>query len=168
MLSVDRTTTLPFSFRLPRAGLRDPYFGQSRSGWNEIILPSAANGGNPPVQSFVRRKPGKIRGSRFILYQSAREFFEQLAALRSSIQSMHLPHPIRHDVSRGAPPGHQCLPARVGLRPERQAAVPQIPGQPFIHLAAKSILAGVCFIRDHHDVLPRAQRGHLSGRSEAL
>jgi len=30
----------------------------------------------------------------------------------------------------------------------------------FIHLAAESILAAVRFIRDHDDVLPRAQLGH--------
>lgn len=71
--------TAPFSFRLPRPGQRDPHFGLSRSGWNELILSCAANGEKPPVKSFVRSKPGKIRGCRFILYEAARLYFERLA-----------------------------------------------------------------------------------------
>ena len=55
---------------------------------------------------------------------------------------MHLPHPIRHRVSGGAAPGHQCLPARVGLVPERQAALPQvvlIVGAQFFQTGARHV-----------------------------
>jgi hypothetical protein len=75
----DVTLTEPYSFRLPTVGQRDPHFGLSRSGWNELILPRAANHQRPEIDSFVRLKPGTVRGARFILYKSARAFFEKLA-----------------------------------------------------------------------------------------
>lgn len=69
-----------FSFRLPKHGQLDPYFGGSRSFWNSLILPSQANGFKPPVKSFVDLKPGASRGVRFILWESALARFRRLAS----------------------------------------------------------------------------------------
>lgn len=69
-----------FSFRLPKAGQIDPYFGGARSYWNARILPSAANNFQPAVQSFVDKKPGTERGVRFILWSSALSYFSRLAS----------------------------------------------------------------------------------------
>lgn len=69
----------PFSFRLPKAGAVDPFFGGARTFWNQNVLPSPTNGFKPPVKSIVRRQPGAKRGIRFILYESARAYFEGLA-----------------------------------------------------------------------------------------
>ena len=69
-----------FSFRLPKSGQTDPFFGGARSYWNSLTLPSAANGFDPPVRSFVDRKPGTRRGVRFILWESALDYFKRLAS----------------------------------------------------------------------------------------
>ena len=68
----------PITFRLPPPGQVDPFWQRNRSGWNEIILPTPANGFRPPVKSIVERKPGNAKGRRFIVFESARRYFEHL------------------------------------------------------------------------------------------
>lgn len=70
---------IPVTFRLPKPGTSDPYFGASRSFWNERVLPSEANKFKPPVRSVVVRQAGAKRGIRFILFDSARTYFDSLA-----------------------------------------------------------------------------------------
>lgn len=73
----------PVCFRLPRVGERDPYFGGSRQFWNTKVLPSL-NGGNPPVQSIVVKRPGATRGIRFIVYESAALYFATTLATQEA------------------------------------------------------------------------------------
>ncbi len=73
-------TAIPlYSFRLPRPGTVDPYFGGARTFWNENCLACEANGFKPPVKSIVVRKRGATRGIRFILFESAKAYFDRLA-----------------------------------------------------------------------------------------
>lgn len=74
------TITPPISFRLPKAATKDPFFGATRTFWNQRVLATEANGFNPPIKSIVERQPGRTRGIRFVLYDSARTYFEKLAA----------------------------------------------------------------------------------------
>lgn len=69
----------PYAFRLPKAKSTDPYFGGARGWWNARILPCEANNFSPPVKSFVDKAPGARRGVRFILFESAKEYFQKLA-----------------------------------------------------------------------------------------
>lgn len=71
---------VPFSFRLPKPGTVDPYFGGTRTFWNQCILPTSSNGHQPLVKSIVRRQLGAKRAMRFIVYASARAYFEKLAS----------------------------------------------------------------------------------------
>jgi hypothetical protein len=58
--------------RLPPVGQRCPVTGLSRAALNAWILPTEANGGKPPVKSFVIRQPGAKTGIRLISYQHLR------------------------------------------------------------------------------------------------
>jgi hypothetical protein len=70
----------PVLFRLPRAGLTDPYFGCTRTFWNERILPSPRNNFDPPVKSkVVKKHPRAKTGIRFIIFSSAQAWFDRLA-----------------------------------------------------------------------------------------
>ena len=60
----------PEFIRLPKPGRRCPWTGLSRSGLNNLILPTAANGYRPPVVSKSLRKRGALRGTRLISYDS--------------------------------------------------------------------------------------------------
>ena len=62
--------------RLPRARQRDPIFGLSRTFLNTLVLPSPLNDFQPPVRSFVLRKPGSRTGVRLILVSSLREYIQ--------------------------------------------------------------------------------------------
>ena len=64
----------PYSFRLPKNSEQDPYFGGTRTFWNSKIL-----GEHPEIKSVVVKQPGAKRGIRFILYASAKRWFEQSA-----------------------------------------------------------------------------------------
>lgn len=70
---------LVYSFRLPKPGTVDPFFGGARTFWNSLVL-VGPNGERPPVKSVVRKVPGAKRGCRFILFSSAKTFFETLEA----------------------------------------------------------------------------------------
>lgn len=70
----------PYSFRLPKSGTVDPYFGCSRSWWNERILPCPANNFKPPIKSFTDAAQGHLKGVRFVLFSSALQYFEGLAS----------------------------------------------------------------------------------------
>jgi hypothetical protein len=59
---------------LPQTGKRCPFSGLSRSTLNSYILPTAANGYNPPVRSYALRQWGKMRGRRLIDFQSLCSF----------------------------------------------------------------------------------------------
>jgi hypothetical protein len=75
--SASRLRIEPFAFRLPKDGELDSYFGGTRTFWNERVLPSQ-NNGKPPVASVVVADPDAKRGCRFILYSSAKDYFERL------------------------------------------------------------------------------------------
>lgn len=60
----------PEFIRLPKPNTRCPYTGLSRSGLNNLILPSASNGFKAPVRSVCIRKRGAIRGTRLIEYNA--------------------------------------------------------------------------------------------------
>jgi hypothetical protein len=60
-------------------GTQDPYFGAARTFWNARILPNADNNFKPPVRSIVVKEPGSKRGCRFILFESAKAYFDALA-----------------------------------------------------------------------------------------
>jgi hypothetical protein len=73
----DHPTYLKY-LRLPKAGTRCPYTGLSRSILNGLILPTAANGYRPPVQSKRLRQPGKDRGIRLIVFDSLMDYLGSL------------------------------------------------------------------------------------------
>ena len=59
----------PEFLRLPKSGNQCPYSGYTRSGLNELILPTAENP-KPAVRSVLIRKRGALRGIRLIDYDS--------------------------------------------------------------------------------------------------
>ena len=76
----------PVTIRLPKTGDNDPWFGWSRTFWNQKILPCDANNGKPPIKSVVVKQPGAKRGIRLILFASARRYIEGLAREQASTQ----------------------------------------------------------------------------------
>jgi hypothetical protein len=77
----------PITIRLPKNGETDPWFGWTRTSWNQKILECAANKGKPPIKSIVEKKrPGAKRGVRLILFDSARRYVERLAREQTSTQ----------------------------------------------------------------------------------
>lgn len=64
----------PEFIRLPAVGTRCRYTGLSRSGLNNLILPTAANGYKPPVRSVCVRRRGAVRGTRLVVYASLLEY----------------------------------------------------------------------------------------------
>jgi len=63
---------LPYSFRLPATGQRDPWFGCSRTFWAQWIAEHPG-----PECSFVFRRSGDKRGIRLLFYAAARAFIER-------------------------------------------------------------------------------------------
>lgn len=83
--SSENTAALtPVTFRLPPAGSVDPYFGGARTFWNERVLPTPENNFKPPVKSVVVKQRGAKRGIRFIVFTSAKAYFDALAAKQES------------------------------------------------------------------------------------
>ena len=80
----DLALGMPYSFRLPKPKTTDPIFGGSRTFWNQLILPTPGNGYRPPVKSVSTKKPGAVRGIRFILTESALAWFKKLEAVQNS------------------------------------------------------------------------------------
>ena len=72
------STDLRELLRLPKNRQVDPIFSLSRSTWNLLILPCAANNFRPPIKSISLRRPGTTRGVRLIVVASAREYFERI------------------------------------------------------------------------------------------
>ena len=68
----------PWSFRLPKTGTVDVWFGLSRSAWNLLVLPNQSNHYRPQVESRVHKQAGARHGVRLISFQSAKKFFEGL------------------------------------------------------------------------------------------
>ncbi len=74
----------PFQFRLPkparknRPGEVDQWFGANRSFYNERILPTPRNNFHPEIKSIVVKQPGRRRGVRFVLFDSAKDYFDRL------------------------------------------------------------------------------------------
>ncbi len=60
--------------RLPGPRERDPIFGLSRTFLNSLVLPTPLNDFQPPVRSFVLRRPGARTGVRLILVSSLRDY----------------------------------------------------------------------------------------------
>ena len=77
-------TTQPFTFRLPKSGTVDPWWSFNRSGWNTLVLPNAGNKFRPPVKSIVIKQDGAKRGRRFIIFDSAKAYFEKLQREQSA------------------------------------------------------------------------------------
>jgi len=57
----------PFTFRVPKPGTRDQYFGFTRS---ELILLFTTG----KIKSYSMRKEGSSRGIRLIDYQSVKQY----------------------------------------------------------------------------------------------
>jgi len=72
------STDLRELLRLPKNRQVDPIFSLSRSTWNLLILPCAANNFRPPIKSISLRRPGTTRGCRLIIISSARAYFQRL------------------------------------------------------------------------------------------
>ena len=66
----------PEFIRLPKNGLC-PWTGLSRSGMNDLILSTKANGNRPPVKSVCLRRPGAKRGARLIHLRSLLDYLHQ-------------------------------------------------------------------------------------------
>jgi hypothetical protein len=60
----------PEFLRLPPPGQQCAFTGMSRSGLNDLILPTPENDFKPPVKSFCLRKRGARTGIRLIDYDS--------------------------------------------------------------------------------------------------
>lgn len=84
--STPLTTAKPVYFRLPKPGTVDPHFGGNRSFWNELILATPRNNHTPLVKSVSMRKQGQIKGCRFILFESALNYFNHLAEEQNTAQ----------------------------------------------------------------------------------
>jgi hypothetical protein len=82
-----RKQSVPYSFRLPKPGAVDPYFGAARTFWNQRILATRENGFRPPIRSISDRKKGAVRGVRFIIFESALAYFRQLEAQQNAPES---------------------------------------------------------------------------------
>jgi hypothetical protein len=82
--------------RLPKNGQRDEIFQLSRSTWNNLILPCAANKFQPPIKSISLRRLGTLRGVRLIVVASAREYFQRLIDEQDAAQgdANQMPAPI--------------------------------------------------------------------------
>ena len=78
--AADETHVRPEFIRLPRVGRRCPYTGLSRSGLNNLILPSKLNGHRPQVRSVCLRPRGGVRGTRLICYDSLIEYLRNQAS----------------------------------------------------------------------------------------
>ncbi len=78
------TTNNPFQFRLPRGARKgqpgevDPWWGCNRSFWNERVLATPRNNFTPEVKSVVVKQKGRNRGVRFIIWESAKAYFDKL------------------------------------------------------------------------------------------
>ena len=64
----------PEFIRLPKPGTTCPWTGLARSAMNELVLPTKANSGKPPVKSKVLRKKGATTGIRLIVFESLMEY----------------------------------------------------------------------------------------------
>lgn len=74
----EKMNPYPIKFPLPPSGQRDPFFFEARSRWYELAVPCKANRFRPPVKSVVDLKPGNVKGRRYIVFESARQYFERL------------------------------------------------------------------------------------------
>ena len=79
------TAQKPFSFRTPKAGTIDPYFGAARTFWIEHTVPSKLNNFKPPIKSIViKQRPDATRGIRFIVFESAEDYFRKAAGEKAA------------------------------------------------------------------------------------
>ena len=69
----------PIYIRLPKPKENCPHTGLKRSKMNELILPCKPNEYRPPVKSICLRKPGSIKGTRLILFESLVAYLEKFA-----------------------------------------------------------------------------------------
>lgn len=79
--SLSKTTDNGFpiqQFRLPRQGEVDQWWAGNRSFWNERVLPTVRNGFKPEVKSIVVKQSGRKRGVRFVIFESAKAYFDKL------------------------------------------------------------------------------------------
>ena len=67
---IETDITIPEFIRLPKPCARCPYTGLSRSGMNNLVLPTKANNFRPPVRSVSLRKRGQLKAVRLIVYES--------------------------------------------------------------------------------------------------
>lgn len=79
------TTAAPvWSFRIPKPGEVDPFFGGTRTFWLERVLRTKRNGFKPEIESIVVKKTGADRGMRFVVFESAVAYFQKLRADQQS------------------------------------------------------------------------------------
>jgi len=64
----------PEFIRLPKPGKQCPYTGLTRGFLNNLVLPCAINGHQPPVKSVSLRMKGCKTGVRLIYYDSLMEY----------------------------------------------------------------------------------------------
>jgi hypothetical protein len=64
----------PETIRLPKAGEHEPHFGLTRSCLNSLVLPTAENNFEPPVQSFVLHRRGARTDARLVGFQSLKNY----------------------------------------------------------------------------------------------
>lgn len=67
----------PLYIRLPASGSRCKYTGLSRSKLNELVLPNKRNSYKPPVQSLSIKLPGRLRGTRLIIWPSLKRYLAE-------------------------------------------------------------------------------------------
>ena len=75
-MSTKQKKTVPYAFRLPPSGKRDPHFGMARTWWEDRCLPSRT-GGNPPIESASIADNGGQRAVRVIKFASAKKYIEK-------------------------------------------------------------------------------------------
>lgn len=76
LLAASSDPVRPEWIRLPKSGNACRYTSLNRSILNFLVLPSAANGYNPPVRSVALRKKGAAKGVRLIHLQSLLDYLE--------------------------------------------------------------------------------------------
>ncbi len=76
---------IPEFIRLPKPRANCPWSGLTRSGLNEIILPTPRNGFKPQVKSFALRHRGAARGVRLIVLDSLLGYLRAVAAEQNAI-----------------------------------------------------------------------------------
>ena len=74
----------PLYLRVPRSGEHCPHTGLTRSMLLALVLPAQSNDFCPPVESFLRLKPGATKGIRLIVWASLENHIRSCGAGRQT------------------------------------------------------------------------------------